>query len=66
MATAETVDQKVGGHVFPLSSGQTDDEQFWDATTAWDMTIEVPARLIEYVDNNIKARKPHMVPNLSL
>jgi hypothetical protein len=31
------------------------EDEFWDATTSWDMRIETPAELIDYVDNNVKA-----------
>jgi len=33
------------------------ENESWDATTSWDMRIEVPARLIEHVDDNVKARR---------
>ena len=31
------------------------DDEFWDATTSWDMHVEVPAKLISLpIDDNVK------------
>lgn len=38
-------------------SSNVDDDELWDATTPWDTQIEVPAQLIEDVDDNVKARQ---------
>lgn len=56
MATAEIEVPPNGAPLRPLMDTEAGDE-FWDATTSWDMTVEVPARLIEYVDDNVKACK---------
>ncbi|THV98932.1 hypothetical protein D6D27_01240 [Aureobasidium pullulans] len=39
-------------------SSNVDDDELWDATTPWDTQIEVPAQLIEDVDDNVKAHFP--------
>lgn len=56
MATVDLMTPSSGESLFTGNDGETDDE-IWDATTSWDMRVEVPAQLIEYVDDNVKARE---------
>lgn len=47
-------------------SSNVDDDELWDATTPWDTQIEVPAQLIEDVDDNVKARQCLICHNITM
>ena len=42
-----------------------DKEEDWDATTHWDVNIDVAPHLVEYVDDNIRARMSQEVRVMS-